>query len=146
MQQPTNLHDLIADAVASTGLVLWGIEKVSGNLKVYVESDVGLSIDMCQAASRQIDSVIYAAGLAENYSRLEVSSPGLNRILFKPEHYQKYIERIIKVKLLLPLDGVANFRGTLSKVTQSTIEVDTDHDMVMLHFDNIARTQLIHTF
>jgi ribosome maturation factor RimP len=146
MQQPTNLHDLIADAVASTGLFLWGIQQVSGDLKVYVESDAGLSIDMCQAASRQIDSVLYAAGLSDQYSRLEVSSPGLNRILFKPEHYQKYIGQVIKVKLLLPVDGVTNFRGTLSKVTQSTIELDTDHDMVMLNFDNIARTQLIHTF
>ncbi|MDR2800442.1 MAG: ribosome maturation factor RimP [Desulfovibrio sp.] len=108
--------DLAAPLAGSMGLVLWGVE-VECNprfcLRVYVDD---ISIDQCTGLSRLLGLALDAENLIPGPYVLEVSSPGLDRIFFKPEQLAKAVGARVELGLREAppaFPGRRNFRGTL---------------------------------
>ena len=83
----------------------------SGLVRVFIDRPEGIGIDDCEVVSRQVSAILDVEDpLPGNYT-LEVSSPGLDRKLTKPEHFRRFMGEEVKVTLRFPLEGRRNFRG-----------------------------------
>ncbi|MBE6740116.1 MAG: ribosome maturation factor RimP [Ruminococcaceae bacterium] len=108
---------LIKDTVEAQGVSLWDVRFVKEGadwfLRIFIDKEDGVSIDDCVNVSHAIDPIIDEADPIDRSYCMEVSSPGLERELTKPEHFVKMQGREIKVKLYKALDGSKEIKGTL---------------------------------
>lgn len=112
-------------------------------LCLYIDSVNGVSLDDCAQVSRQVGAVLDVADSMPNAYNLEVSSPGVDRLLFTPEHYAKHVGQVVRVKCAFPLDGRANFCGKLLAVQADGIELDQDGVKIALPFSQIKQARLV---
>ncbi|MBR2447510.1 MAG: ribosome maturation factor RimP [Clostridia bacterium] len=111
------VYALIKETVESQGVELWDVrflkEGASWYLRVFIDKEEGITIDDCTNVSHAIDPVIDEADPIDKSYYLEVCSPGIERELIRPEHFEKMIGQIVKLKLYKAIDGVKEFKGEL---------------------------------
>lgn len=111
------VYALIKETVESQGVELWDVrflkEGASWYLRVFIDKEEGITIDDCTDVSHAIDPVIDEADPIDKSYYLEVCSPGIERELIRPEHFEKMIGQIVKLKLYKAIDGVKEFKGEL---------------------------------
>lgn len=128
----SKLEAIIEPAVTALGYELWGCEWVGAGrnrrlLRVYVDSDKGVDIDACAKISRQISAVLDVENLIDSSYLLEVSSPGIDRPLFKLTQCQRYLGEKIEIRLRAPQEGRRNFKGVLTSVKDERITLQMDN-------------------
>lgn len=143
------LHDILESALESVGYELVGFEWLRQGkyslLRVYIDSPEGVSLDQITEASRQISAVLDVEDPISGKYNLEVSSPGLNRPLFKQEHYERFVGQGVKLRLRQPIDNQRNITGRLTSVDGNTIVVkamDVDKEW-QLSINDIEKANLI---
>jgi len=143
----TALDKLIKSTVEGLGYILWGYEyrphSESALLRIFIEKNDGISIDDCATVSRQIGAVLDVENIIPVAYILEVSSPGMDRVLFSPEQYQNYIGETIKIRTRTPLDERRNFKGSLIKASDTEVTLDIDNQAFEIPFDSIDRARLV---
>ncbi len=92
-------------------------------LRVYIDKDGGVTIEDCENVSRILEKKLDEADPIEQAYILEVSSPGIDRPLKKPEHFEKYIGEIIDIKLYKPLEGKKEYQGELKQFDNGVITI-----------------------
>ena len=117
-QSIENIEILMAPTVEALGCRIWGVELQGGfknNLKVvvYIESEKGISVDDCAVVSEHVGDILDMEDLVPSPYVLEVSSPGLDRILFKERHFKESIGLKIDVRLSRPYQGRKKLTGVL---------------------------------
>jgi len=143
-----DLTALFEPVVESMGYELVGIEYHSsehhGVLRIYIDHDEGITVDDCAKVSRQISAVIDVEDPIEMAFDLEVSSPGINRPLFKLTDYQKYAGAMVKIKLGVALNGRKNFNGIIQSVDENQqVIIDVDNEIFELPYQDIAKANLV---
>jgi ribosome maturation factor RimP len=142
------LSELLTPAIADLGLELVGIEfspNTAGSLlRVYIdEPERGVTIDDCERASREISALLDVNDPVAGRYTLEVSSPGLERPLFTPEHFERFVGHVAKINVNLALDGRRRFQGPIQSVDGDRITIDQDGNAVTIAHANIARARLV---
>jgi len=94
----------------------------SGLLRIFIDSPRGITIDDCTRVSQHLTRAL--AVEAVDYERLEVSSPGLDRPLRRPDDYRRFAGRIAKIVMRTRIDGQGFFRGRLGGVDGSDVLID----------------------
>ena len=111
------LNSLIEPVVEGLGYELLGIEYISQGrhsiLRLYIDSEQGIGLGDCEQVSRQVSGVLDVEDPLKGQYLLEVSSPGLDRPLFKAEHYMRHVGQPVKIRLRRPMDGQRKYRGEL---------------------------------
>ncbi len=111
------VEKLIAPTVTDLGYDLWDVrflkEGASWYLRVFIDKEDGIWIDDCTAVSHAIDPVLDEADIIDKSYYLEVCSPGLERELIRPEHFEKMRGREVVVHLYRPIDGEKEHSGVL---------------------------------
>ncbi len=109
--------ELILPTVLEQGCSLWDVEYVKEGarqiLRVTIDREEGVDIDHCEAVHRAIDPLLDEADPIPVAYYLEVSSPGLERELRRPFHYQVLMGQTVDVKLFTAVDGVKQLTGAL---------------------------------
>ena len=113
-----NIESLVAPTVEALGCRIWGVELQGGfknNLKVvvYIDSEDGISVDDCATVSEHVSDILDMEELVPSPYVLEVSSPGLDRILFKEQHFKDSLGLNIDVRLNRPYEGRKKLTGVL---------------------------------
>ncbi|MDH5180977.1 MAG: ribosome maturation factor RimP [Gammaproteobacteria bacterium] len=128
-QVQKTLVNLLEPVVEGMGFELVGIEYLPQGrhslLRVYIDKEQGILLEDCEQVSRQISGVLDVEDPITGQYVLEVSSPGMERPLFKAEHYARYIGQAVKLRLSRPLDGQRKFRGVL-------LESDAEHIVIQV--------------
>jgi ribosome maturation factor RimP len=141
-----NLEAIIRPVVEGLGCSLWGIEyrtqKNSALLRIFIDREEGVSMDDCSRVSHQVSGVLDVEDPIPVAYTLEVSSPGLDRVLFYPDQYERYIGETAKVRLKWPVEDRRNYLGKILSVTDDGIEIDQDGTSVKLPFEAIHRARL----
>ncbi len=148
MSQHEKLHSLLESALESVGYELVGFEMLKqgkySTLRIYIDGPTGVTLDNISEASRQISAVLDVEDPIKGKYHLEVSSPGLNRPLYKLEHYQRFVGRGVKLKLNLAVDNQRNITGVISAVDGDDITITGDDDKSWtLTINDIAKANLI---
>jgi len=143
------LLKLLEPAVEQLGFELADLELKTGGrdglLRVFIDKAEGIGIEDCEAVSRQVSAILDVEDpLPGNYT-LEVSSPGLDRTLTKPDHFRRFMGQDVKVKLRFPLAGRRNFRGALAAADEDKIEVEVDGELHSLPLATIESARLVPT-
>lgn len=147
----TALHDrLIArfePVLADLGYELVEVEFTTGQggatLRIYIDSPEGIDMDDVSAASPVISEMLDVDDPfpGASYS-LEVSSPGLDRVLRTPEHFARFVDSRVKVELQVPRDGRKRYTGMLRKTDGESIELEVDNFSVSIRLAEIGRARL----
>ena len=112
-------------------------------VRLFIDSEPGISLDDCAAVSRAIGTWLDVEDLIEHAFHLEVSSPGLERPLKKIEDFQRFVGRKARVKLKTDRQGQFAYTGTLEQVVGEQVNMLTDDgEQVAFLFEEIARARL----
>lgn len=116
------VRKLVEPVVESFDLTLWDVEFVKEGsewyLRITIDKPEGITIEDCEKVHLAIDPLLDDADPIEESYHLEVSSPGLERVLTEPFHFDACKGEKVEVKLYAPLDGSKSFIGTLSGLTE----------------------------
>jgi ribosome maturation factor RimP len=141
-----NLEAIIRPVVEGLGCILWGFEyrtqKNSALLRIFIDKDEGVSMDDCSKVSNQVSGVLDVEDPIPVAYTLEVSSPGLDRVLFYPDQYEKYIGEVVKLRLKWPVEDRRNYLGKILSVDNDGVEVDQDGTTVKVPYEAVHRARL----
>lgn len=111
-------------------------------LRLYIDRQGGISVNDCAEASGEVGAVLEVRDLIPNPYVLEISSPGLSRPLKKREHFEKYQNRLVKIKTFEPVEGRRNFKGTLLGLEGESVRLEVEGRIYEIPFQNIAKANL----
>ncbi|HVV69737.1 MAG TPA: ribosome maturation factor RimP [Gammaproteobacteria bacterium] len=148
MTVSSELENTIAPAISALGFELVNCAIVSEGhrktLRVFVDNpEGGVTVDDCMRISQQISAVLDVSTLILGQYNLEVSSPGLDRLLITKAHYQRFLGRRVRIKLRNALDGRRNFSGELQGVFDTTVRIHSEDGTFDLELENIEKANLI---
>ena len=110
-------------------------------LRVFIDKADGVNVDDCAVASNQLTRVFAVEGV--DYDRLEVSSPGLDRPLKRPQDFERFAGERAQVKVRVPINGQRKFQGVVRNVGENGFELDADGDVVAIAFADIEKARLV---
>ena len=144
----TGLSKLIEPVVQELGCELWGIEKLQQGrqvvLKIYIESAEGINVDDCARVSRQVSAILDVEDPIPGEYMLEVSSPGVERRLFKPEHFNVCKGEKVQITLRQAFDGRRKFKGLLCGLEDEEVVIRIDDAQeIVLPMDSIERARVL---
>jgi ribosome maturation factor RimP len=142
------LTELLAPVVADLGLECLGVEYSpshgNGLVRVYIEApDRAVNVDDCEAVSRQVSATLDVHDPIQGRYTLEVSSPGIDRPLYTPAHFARFVGSDARLELNLPLNGRRRFQGPIRGVEGKTIALEQDGVVVNIAADNIHKAKLV---
>ena len=112
-------------------------EVVGGDLvRLFIDHPQGVSLDLCERVTNHLPHI------REQYA-LEVSSPGTQRPLTKPEHFRRYVGRKAKVRTRNAKDGHKSFTGELLNATDDAVTVAASTGVVSIAYADIHRSNLV---
>ncbi len=143
-----DLDALFEPVIDSMGYELVGVEFIGGGghgtLRVYIDREEGVSLDDCALISHQISAILDVEEPIQQAYDLEISSPGIDRPLFKIEDYERFTGHTAKIKLAVALEGRKNFRGELLGVADpGLVKIEVDGERFDLPYADIARANLV---
>lgn len=137
-----DLQSLIEPTLAGMGYELVALERIGrGLLRVYIDKPEGVDLDDCVRASNQLTRVLTVENV--DYSRLEVSSPGLDRPLVKAADFVRFAGAKATIKLRLPLEGRKKFVGNIAGIEDGVLRLETETGVVALAMDDVESARLV---
>jgi ribosome maturation factor RimP len=140
---------LIEKTVIGLGFELVDVEQSPRGrvLRVFIDKRDkagGIDVEDCAQVSQQLSRVLTVENV--DYDRLEISSPGLDRVLKKPADFARFAGSEINLRLRLPVNGRRNFNGVLHGLRDGKVHLTIDTGEVELDFDNVDKARLVPKF
>jgi ribosome maturation factor RimP len=147
-QDPLQLGALLEPAIEALGYQFVGVEYRSGGpggalLRVYIDNEQGITADDCERVSYQVSGLLDVNDPIPGHYTLEVSSPGLDRLLFRREDYERFAGNLVKLRMAVPQQGRRKYQGRLLRLEDGNVVVDQDGDEVTLALDQIEQARLV---
>ena len=108
----------------------------AGRLRLFIDHPKGVDLALCERVTRGLSELL------EEYS-LEVSSPGPERPLAKPEHFRRFVGRRVKVRTRSEHEGRKAFTGELVGATDDEVTVAAEDGVVSIPYSDINRSNLV---
>jgi len=158
------LQELLAPAVADLGLELLGVEWHAAAehslLRLYIdvaagsaradgvdgeEGPRGVTVEDCEAVSREVEAVLDINDPIPGRYQLEVSSPGIDRPLFSAGQFARHVGETVKLQLRLPIEGRRRFQGRIASVDvdEQRIVLDVEEGELILSHDSIEKARIV---
>ena len=122
-------------------LVEWEHSGKGALLRIFLDKPGGIGLDDCARISHHLSQLLAVEGV--NYDRLEVSSPGLDRVLRKERDFVRFAGEKARVKLRVALDGQRNFIGILRAVNDGKLELEVDGKRIAFELGNLEKARLV---
>jgi ribosome maturation factor RimP len=126
----------LAEAEPGVEVLLVEVIDRGGTARVTIDHPDGVTLALCERVTHALPEV------RERYA-LEVSSPGRERPLAKPEHYRRYLGRRARVRTREALDGRRSFTGELVGATEREVTIAADSGVVAIAYEDIQRSNLV---
>ena len=142
--------DFLLPVVNGLGYYLWDVEYVKEGsewyLRITIDSEDGITLDDCETVHRAIDPVLDEHDPIENAYHLEVSSPGIERVLRTSEHIEAFAGEEVEVKLFAPINGKKSFRGILGGIEDGVVSVTVGGEVLKIEHKKISRMTTVFDF
>lgn len=139
------MRSAIADQLEQQGIELYELEfrreQNGWILRIYIDTPHGVDTDTCVLATRAVKEFIDALEDLD-YDYLEVSSPGIDRILKQDRDLLRFLGAKVLVKTSQPVDGRKKFVGTLTGVDPSTLSIEIEGQLLHLNREQITMVRL----
>ena len=144
------LTEMLTPAAESLGFEMVGVEFVRAGkhsiLRLFIDHPDGISVDHCADVSLQASAILDVEDPISTEYNLEVSSPGMDRPLFKAAHYAAVVNEVVAVKLRMPMGDRRNFKGKLISCDDDNIVIEVDNETFTLAILNIEKGNVVPTF
>jgi ribosome maturation factor RimP len=134
---------LLEPALTSLGfeLVDFELSRSGGMIRVFIDRAGGVNVDDCAAVSNHLTRLFAVEGI--DYSRLEVSSPGLDRPLRRPKDFRRFAGERVQVRMRVPVEGRKNFVGILKGASEAQVELEVDGALLSLNLAQLDKARLV---
>jgi ribosome maturation factor RimP len=148
-------RDAIGEVIERAGgrsgveLVHWEAVGPPSNfvLRIYIDKPGGVSHSDCEAVSKQVGVLLDVEDLIPTRYTLEVSSPGIERGLYKPADFERFVGQRVKIRTAQPLNGQRNFRGALKGCEQGKVSLVADGlGLIEIPYDKIVKANIEYQF
>jgi ribosome maturation factor RimP len=143
------IRHLLDPILASLGLDLWDLEFQKQGpkwlLRVYIDREIGSGVNLsdCERVSRDFSAVLDVEDFIDHPYTLEVSSPGLDRVLTKPEHFERFAGSSVKIKTYQPINRDKVFKGKLRGILDRFVRLEiAEGEILVIPLTNIAKASL----
>jgi ribosome maturation factor RimP len=143
------IRQILDPILLSMGLDLWDLEFQKQGpkwlLRVYIDREIGggVTLQDCETVSRDLSAALDVEDIIPHAFTLEVSSPGLDRTLSKPEHFIRFAGSAVKIKTYQPINGEKVFRGKLLGMADSVVTIELEAGTVLeIPMTNITKASL----
>lgn len=149
-EQKKELQLLIEKKLAELGVELVDLEfkrEVVGKvLRLFIDEPGSVDLNRCEQVSQALSSLLDEADIIKGSYFLEVSSPGLERRLTKPEHFQRFSGHKVKLQLKEKIKERKKFSGKLAAADETGIIIETQEGKFHFNYDQIEKANLIYEF
>ena len=139
MQTTSKIQEQIEDRLSATEPeveVLFAEQVGAERVRLFIDHPDGVDLALCERVTNHLRDLL------QDYA-LEVSSPGPDRPLAKPEHFRRYIGRRVRVRTLEPIDGAKSFSGELVEAADDAVSVAAEAGIVRIPFADIHKSNLL---
>lgn len=138
-----DLSSLLEKTVNQLGYELVDLEMSNHGklLRLFIDKPEGVNIDDCTLVSNHVSHLL-AVEHDVDYDRLEVSSPGLDRVLKKPADFERFVGERVKLKLRVPLEGRKNYVGKLQGFENGEVVLQREQAVDRIALTNIEKARL----
>jgi ribosome maturation factor RimP len=139
-----DLSGLIDKTVMQLGYELVDLEVSNRGklLRLFIDKPEGITIDDCVLVSNQLGNVL-AVENDIDYDRLEVSSPGLDRILKKESDFLRFVGSKASIKVRVPIEGRKNFVGVLKGFADGNVSIEVESVLFNISLSNVDKARLV---
>lgn len=138
-----DLQVLLETTLTGLGYELVDLERSTKGLflRVFIDKPEGVNVEDCAAVSHHLMRVLAVENV--KYDRLEVSSPGLDRLLKKERDFVRFTGQKARIRLRVPVNGQRNFVGVLRETSAGKVQFEVDGMMLLLDIGNLEKARLI---
>lgn len=144
------LTDMLEPAVDALDFELLGVEFISAGkhsvLRIYIDHENGITVDDCAVVSHQVSAILDVEDPISSEYNLEVSSPGMERPLFKAEHYEKVIGEELFMQLRMPVENRRKWTGILVAVESGIVTLEVESKQQRIALSNVKKAHVIPQF
>ncbi len=144
------LHALLEPVIVALGyelvLLEYSPQANSAMLRLFIDGPEGITLDDCERVSREVAGVLDVEDPIQKMYQLEISSPGVDRPLTKPEHYLRFEGEKAKIQVAVPIEGRKKFVGRLAGITGQSVRLETDQGLVEFELTQIEKARLVPDF
>lgn len=138
------VHDVVDPIIEELGLELVDLVYGGGRLKITIDHPDGLGTEKLTKATRTISHEMDLADPISGAYTLEVTSPGVERDLRLPTHYQRSIGEIVNLKLMPSgTDDLRRLKGTLTAADDDQVTIDVDGEPMTLSYERITKAKTV---
>jgi ribosome maturation factor RimP len=125
------------------GYELVGAERPGGGrlLRIYIDKPGGITVDDCALVSNQVSRVLDVENV--RYDRLEISSPGLDRLLKGERDFTRFAGQRVRVRMRVAVDGQRNFVGTVREAGAGRLQLEVEGKLLSLEIGNVETARLV---
>lgn len=143
----TKIENLLEPIINNLQYELYDVQYVKEGkdfyLRITIDNENGIGIEDCETVNNAIDDVLDEADIINTSYFLEVSSPGIERVLRKPWHFEKQLGNKINVKLFKSIDKQKEFEGILKEYNENELQIDIDEKIIKIDIKNIAMAKTV---
>ena len=147
----SRVREIAARAAAERGVELVHAEVAGGArspvVRIFIDKPGGVTINDCERVSNQVGTLFDVEDLIPNQYTLEVSSPGIERGLYKPADYARFSGNRVKLRTMAPINGQRNFKGKLLGIDGDIVSLEADTaGRIDIPFEQIAKANIEYEF
>ncbi len=143
------IENLTSKTITDLGYDLYDVEYVKEGkdyfLRIYIYSQKGIDLDDCEKVSNAITEILDKEDYIKEQYFLEVSSPGVERVLRKEKHLKDNIENEVQIKLFKPLDGQKQYKGILKDFNNDYITILNNQEL-KIDRKNISQIKTVYNW
>jgi ribosome maturation factor RimP len=139
MQTQTNIQEHIESRLSSAEPeveVLLAEQVGSERVRLFIDHPDGVDLALCERVTAHLRDLLQDYGL-------EVTSPGPDRPLAKPDHFRRYVGHRVRVRTRTPIDGAKSFSGELVEAADDAVSVAAEAGIVRIPFADIHKSNLL---
>lgn len=142
------IEELVEPEIEKLGLELYDVEYVKEGkeyyLRIYIDSENGISIDDCEKVTNVLNDILDKADYIKEQYYLEVSSAGVEKVLKYDKHFEKNLGKKIEVNLYTKFENKKQYVGVLERYNENEIVILTDDEEISFEKKNVANVKLVY--
>lgn len=144
------VEDCLREIVEAEGVELLHVDywpkDNSPMLRIYIDKPGGVNLSDCEKVSKHVSVVLDVEDVISQQYILEVSSPGLERPLFKKSDYERYLDREIRLITIEKVQSRKKFKGYIRRLSDDTLKLECEGQMYEIPFEKIKGAKLVYRF
>ena len=141
--------DIVQPTIEALGFELWGLEHLQQGkrsvLRVFIDCENAVNLKDCENVSRQISALLDVEDPISGEYTLEVSSPGLERPLFKTDQFAQFVGDKVKIVIRSQVEGRRKFTGLIESVSADEIRLSVDGKTFKFDFAEIDKANIVNS-